>query len=964
MNPLKAADDFLKRKLQDAKDEKNRQDMIGIFSILGSNLVDQVKEAIQGLKIAAPNVSVNVPDVIVPKIDTPTLPPFPDFPEIKLPPINVPAPQVTVNVPEIKIPNIQVPEPKVTVNIPKVDAPIVNVSPTPVTFPDVMRLKPADKPFPVLMVDQAGKPMAFSSGAGGGRGDFFTIKDIQTSSGASLIDQMEGALKVTGNFSVTSSATSTIAQIGNSDGDFSVSNPLPITGSISTTPGATFYASDAVGSVNVIQSVPIDVRQVSGISFSTDVLSMPAVTVTSITNSVAAALVDSSGLAYSGSNPIPITGSISTTPGATFYASDAVGSMNLIQVGGNPVVVGTGYQDNAIRVVHATDAVVSVNVISGVSTGLTDTQLRASHIDIVQMSGTIDSVYITGAAASTFAEIMNPDGRVKVELPTGSSGLTDTELRASHIDVMQMSGANWSVSVTDVFGTTATNLVNPDGRMKVELPTGSSGLTDTELRASHLDVQQLSGAIDSVNVLTMPAVTVTSITNSTATNIVDSTGVAYSGSNPVPITGAVTQSGTWNVATLTGIINTIAAANIDSSGVQYSGSNPFPFTLVTNATATMNVALTDSSGVQYSGSNPLPTSATLTLPSGQGDAASATRVVIAGNSDASVVVNSGTITTVTTLTGITNSVATVLTDSTGVAYSGSNPVPTSATIALPFGPGDGATATRFIQAGDTVSSTNILQVNGTTVDTNTGASSAGSLRTILASNSNLSTQTTTDAIPSSNDLPASMAMMMGLNGTSWDRAKLANLGTGEVQTTTLRTVHATDVATSVFVTGSLDSMMTHIARTTNPTAVADGADIRPMADKLGRTVITPVQVRELIATAFVALATNTETTLLAGAAGQYLDLISVSASTTSLFTRGGTTGSAQGSITLTIRESTAGGTVTILSVPSADYGPAVWTPAVPYPQANPNAAWTVQLGTDISTGSQVTNITALFAKNI
>lgn len=61
-------------------------------------------------------------------------------------------------------------------------------------------------------------------------------------------------------------------------------------------------------------------------------------------------------------------------------------------------------------------------------------------------------------------------------------------------------------------------------------------------------------------------------------------------------------------------------------------------------------------------------------PIAQGDAASALRVVLAGNADASVVVNSGTITTVTTLTGITNTVTTRL-DSPDGLYSAANPFP-------------------------------------------------------------------------------------------------------------------------------------------------------------------------------------------------------------------------------------------------------------------------------------------------
>ena len=274
-----------------------------------------------------------------------------------------------------------------------------------------------------------------------------------------------------------------------------------------------------------------------------------------------------------------------------------------------------------------------------------------------------DFFTIKGFETSAFSELTNPDGRLKVELPTGSSGLTDSELRATAVPVSQVSGASWSVSVTDVFGSTGANVINPDGRIKVELPTGSSGLTDTELRASSvpvaqasdavwstqltiggspistanpvpiqppasgtlavsatdLDIRDLANATDSVrayqtsgaswsveatqsgtwNIGTVT--TLTGITNSTASALVDSTGVQYSGSNPLPVSAA--QSGTWNigtVTTVTGITNSVAVVNLDRDG------NPRQAWLVSDITASVKSAIVDSTGVQYSGSNPVP----------------------------------------------------------------------------------------------------------------------------------------------------------------------------------------------------------------------------------------------------------------------------------------------------------------------------------------------------------------------
>lgn len=113
--------------------------------------------------------------------------------------------------------------------------------------------------------------------------------------------------------------------------------------------------------------------------------------------------------------------------------------------------------------------------------------------------GLAHNVKIGGFSESAYLDYINADGRLRVSVETGGSGLTDSELRASHLDVDQLSGATWSVSVNDAFRTTvASALINSDDRLRVSLETGGSGLTDSELRAAHIDVVQMSGTIDSV----------------------------------------------------------------------------------------------------------------------------------------------------------------------------------------------------------------------------------------------------------------------------------------------------------------------------------------------------------------------------------------------------------------------------------------------------------------------------------
>lgn len=221
------------------------------------------------------------------------------------------------------------------------------------------------------------------------------------------------------------------------------------------------------------------------------------------------------------------------------------------------------------------------------------------------------------AAAASSVSLVNSDGTYyngDNPLPVALSGTSVQQ-------VSQVSGVAWStsasiVAITDIFSTTAAStVVNPDNRVRVELPAGASGLTDTELRATSLTVQQLSGSVDSVVVNSGTITTVTGITNSLQAALIDSSGVQYSGSNPLPTTGNI-----GTVTTVTGVTNSLQAALIDSSGVQYSGSNPLPtsaiqsgtwnigtlttLTGITNTVATANI---DSGGVQYSGSNPMPT---------------------------------------------------------------------------------------------------------------------------------------------------------------------------------------------------------------------------------------------------------------------------------------------------------------------------------------------------------------------
>lgn len=846
---------------------------------------------------------------------------------------------IHIQMPDIKVPEIKIPAPIVNVpapivNIPRSEAPIVNVAPTPVTFPSEMSLKPNSKPFPVIMMDQAGKPMMFPQGSGGatgGKADFFTIVAMPASTGATLLD------------------SSGIAYSG--------SNPLPITGNITTSAGATGQG-DAASASRVVIAGNSDASVVVNSGTLTTVT-----TLTSITNSVASALVDSSGVQYSGSNPLPTTATLTLPSGQ----GDAATATRVVIAGNSDasVVVNSG-------------TITTVTTLTGITNSVASSLVDSGG---VQYSGS-NPVPVTGTVTV--------------------SGITNT----IGANIEDSSGVGYSGS--NPFPITGTVAATKSGTWAIDNPV-AQGDAATALRVVVAGNSDASVVVNSGTITTVT--TLTGITNTVFVRL-DSPDGAYSAANPLPTTATLTlpsgqgdaatatrvviagnsdasvvvNSGTiTTVTTLTGITNSVASAIVDSGGVQYSTSNPVPINNVqwgatavpsglneTNSGVVRVVQMTDSNssvnvtnaslavtGTFFQTTQPV----SLAGPVAQGDAASALRVVIAGNSDASVVVNSGTITTVTTLTGITNSVGTVLLDSGGVAYSGSNPVPTSATLSVPQGQGDAATAMRVVVAGnsdasvtstaqglnettsgvlrvvqmsDTVSSVSVSSIAGPIAQ----GDAVSALRVIIAGNSDASvvvnsgtitTVTTltgiTNTVVTRLDTPDGI-----ITGANPMPVTLANAGT---------TININNVG------GGSDSMFISMARTTNPTAVADGADVRSMADKLGRTVTRPVQVRDLIATARANVITGTEATLIAAVSGVFLDMISVTAANAST-----------NAVTVDFRDVSGAGVAFSMTVPASSTTGIVH--AVPWPQQETNSRWTVDLSDDTH------NITfnALFSKEL
>ena len=146
--------------------------------------------------------------------------------------------------------------------------------------------------------------------------------------------------------------------------------------------------------------------------------------------------------------------------------------------------------------------------------------LGANLTQVMGGGGKADFLTIKGFSASAYADYINADGRLRVSVETGGSGLTDSELRATAVPVSQVSGANWSVNVIGAFGSdVATSLINADNRLRVSLETGGSGLTDSELRATSVPISQVSGSAYSVNVMQYGGVETPTGLNETTTGV-------------------------------------------------------------------------------------------------------------------------------------------------------------------------------------------------------------------------------------------------------------------------------------------------------------------------------------------------------------------------------------------------------------------------------------------------------------
>ena len=801
----------------------------------------QVDVHIPEIKVPTPQVTVNVP-----KIDTPIIPP------IKIPEIKVPKPEITVKVPPIKIPDLKWPEGEMDIK----------------GFVNLMGYDRGllENPLPVQIRDANGNPVDLFKGlstviaGSGGKADYFTIKGFSQSAFAEIMNA-DGEVKVAGTFTASAPAT-TFAIIGNNELlPYNGDNPLPVV-----------FGASATQAVNI---------------------------------------VDSSGIGYSGSNPVPVT----ITSGATATSAVVVVDSTGIPYGGdNPLNV-----DGTVAVSGITGSV-GATILNG--EGLARDSWLISDITNSVKASLVDSTGIQYSGSNPFSvtaydifkttvatNLINADDRLRVSLETGGSGLTDAELRASSVPVAQISDAIWSTQVTGSFGTlfSTADMVNSDNRLRVSLETGGSGLTDAELRASSVPTEQVSGSIWSVYVTGGGGATSVSILNADGTYRdtfpVEGT-VAVSG-----ITGSVGATilngeglarDSWLISDITA---SVKATLIDSGGVGYSGSNPVPTTIVSGSITSTGAYLLNAEGL-YRGTIPVEGTITANL--------SATDNAVLDTIDAVLDTINAKLVTGTDIGDVTINNA------------------------------SGASAVNIQDGGNTITVDGTVAVSGVTASI--GASILGS-----------------DGLAFGTSKPIPVTMVTGVSA-SVNAAIIDSAGNYRDTFPISGNVNVNGSLNSVLATGTTlhDSAddgdaplkMGGVAIQDNPTAVAGGDRVKFTADDLGRQLVRPVQARDLIRTAYVSLvsgtAFGTETTLLASGSGAYLDLIYMMG-----------TNSSDVSVDIEFRASTAGTVCQKLTIPGG--GTAGVALSVPYPAPFADHTWTID-APDI-TGTNVT-ITALFSKEV
>lgn len=216
------------------------------------------------------------------------------------------------------------------------------------------------------------------------------------------------------------------------------------------------------------------------------------------------------------------------------------------------------------------------------------------------------------------------------------------------------------------------------------------------------------------------------------------------------------------------------------------------------------------------------------------------------------------------------------------------------------------------------------------------------LQTILNRlGSRVSSQRPGDAYTNETDLEQTQSFNMLYNGTTWDRARSALGVTGALAIGGL-TASGSSLAVAPITVGGL-------AKTANPTAVADGQVVNSLHDKLGKQVVVG-SIRDLKADQQTSISSSvTETTIVTAVASTFLDLYGLIITNTSATV-----------CKVTIRDDTAGTIRAVLEIPATETRGFMLPESGGLKQAVVNKPWTATCGTSVAT----IEISALFVKNI
>lgn len=371
--------------------------------------------------------------------------------------------------------------------------------------------------------------------------------------------------------------------------------------------------------------------------------------------------------------------------------------------------------------------------------------------------------------------------------------------------------------------------------------------------------------------------------------------------NPLPVQLRLPDGNPLNLMEgLSQIVTGGGGGGVRSVKINNTSGNPVPVTgtFSVSTSATTASVPTNNEGLTYNSDNPLP---------------------------------------VTITSGASATTATNIVDSTGVAYTGSNPVPISGSV----------TATGGGYLTDTELRATAVPVSGTVTATPSGTQDVD----VTANSIGLATEATLATIDAdTSTLAGAVAagqMQVDIVADGAGLALAANqLADGHNVTVDNgaagAAVNIQDGGNSITVDGTV--AVSGITGTTGVNLV-DSSGVAYSGSN--RVPTRNIQARGSLATAYASVTTGTETTLLAGAASTYHDLVWVMGANHS-----------DSAVTADIRSTTGGNVLMSLEVPANST--AGIAPAVPYPAADVGASWTV----DLSDDTHDLDVTALFSKEV